>query len=214
MAAVAEEPVAESTDDAGEAPVDADPAPAADAAEPAPEAVESVQAQPDRGARPPRGLPPRTAREQARLSAAVERVGGADVIREALRPKRDEAGKPLKWAAVCCEAARGLKPGDPVFAAWVRLAGTPVREVKGKVPDDRPQRGGRPGGPGGSGPGGGGRGRPDGGNGRGRRDDRGGRGDRSDRASREDMAKHAYGGRVGAKIVIPGFEAPAASDDD
>ena len=165
------------------------------------------------GPRPPREIAALSGREQARLSAAVERVGGPDVIREALRPKRDEAGKPLKWAAVCCEAARGLKPGDPVFAAWVRLAGTPVREIKTKVPDERPQRGGRGGGPGS------GRGRSDGGGGRGR-DDRGGRGgregrgDRSDRASREDMAKHAYGGRVGAKIVIPGFEAPAAPGDD
>ena len=113
---------------------------------------------------------------------------------------------------MCCEASQGLKPGDPVFAAWVRLAATPVREIKSRVPDDRPERG------------------------RGRggpaaaavaaaaaaaaaavaaaaaaavaaaaaaaaaaRDDSG-------RASREDMQKHAFGGRVGAKIVIPGFE--------
>ena len=36
----------------------------------------------------------------------------------------------MKWSAVCCERAEGLKPGDPVFQAWVRLAATPVREVK------------------------------------------------------------------------------------
>ena len=36
----------------------------------------------------------------------------------------------MKWSAVCCEKAEGLKPGDPVFKAWVRLAATPVREVK------------------------------------------------------------------------------------
>jgi len=145
-----------------------------------------------------------TGRDQARLAAAIERVGGPQAIREALQPKRDEAGKPLKWAAVCCEAAQGLKPGDPVFAAWVRLAATPVRELKSRVPDDRPDRGR------GGGRGGGGRGDERGGGQRGggqrggRRDDR----DTSGRASREDMQKHAFGGRVGAKIVIPGFDPP------
>ncbi len=119
----------------------------------------------------------------------------------------------MKWAAVCCAAAQGLKPGDPVFAAWVRLAATPVREIKSKVPDDRPERGRGRGGGGRGGGGGGGGGR--GGGGRddrpgGRRDDRPGRGRRDDRdqgrASREDMAQHAHGGTVRPKIVIPGFE--------
>ncbi len=168
-------------------PVVAEPDPAPEAEAPAP-AAESRQE--------------RTARDQARLVAAIERVGGPDVIRQALQPKRDEAGKPLKWAAVCCEASQGLKPGDPTFLAWVRLAATPVREIKTKVPDDRPERGGRggprrDGGGGQQGGGGGFRGGP-------RRDDRG---SREGRASREDMAMaKAYGGRVGAKIVIPGFE--------
>src|SRR5439155_20636336 len=107
-----------------------------------------------------------TSRDQARLVAAIERVGGPSVIRQALTPKRDESGKPLKWAAVCCEASQGLKPGDPVFAAWVRLAATPVREIKTRVPDERPDRGRGRGGPGGPGGGRGGGG--------GRRDDRGG----------------------------------------
>jgi hypothetical protein len=140
-----------------------------------------------------------TGRDQARLAAAIERVGGPAAIREALQPKRDESGKPLKWAAVCCEASQGLKPGDPVFAAWVRLAATPVRELKARVPDERPERGR-------GGRGGGGRGRDDRGGGPrgGRRDDRDGGG----RATREDMQKHAFGGHVGAKIVIPGFEPP------
>src|SRR5439155_22925860 len=106
--------------------------------------------------------------------------------------QQDEQGKPLKWAASCCEAARGLKPGDPAYTAWLRLAGTPVREVKALV-DDRPaddRRGRR----------GGGRrrdrdrdreggGRPP----RDRDRDRGGR-DRDDRAaeraSRDDVATH------------------------
>lgn len=147
---------------------------------------------------------PPSGRDQARLAAAIERVGGAEAVRQALAPKRDESGKPLKWAAVCCEAAQGLKPGDPVFAAWVRLAATPVRELKARVPDERPQRGGP-----GRGRGAGGRRDQRGPSGRGgRREDRDGGG----RASREDMARHAYGGRVGAKIVIPGFEPP--TDDD
>ena len=72
----------------------------------------------------------RSARVQARLVAAVERVGGAEAVREALSPPRREDGQTMKWSAVCCEKAEGLKPGDPVFQAWVRLAATPVREVK------------------------------------------------------------------------------------
>src|SRR5206468_12276967 len=72
-----------------------------------------------------------------RLLAAIDRVGGPEAVREALRPQQDEQGKPLKWAASCCEAARGSKPGEPEYTAWLRLAATPVREVKGLV-DDRP----------------------------------------------------------------------------
>ncbi len=193
--APAEEPVAEEAPEA-EAASEPDPAPEAEAPAPAP-AAETA--------------PERTARDQARLVAAIERVGGPDVIRQALQPKRDEAGKPLKWAAVCCEASQGLKPGDPSFLAWVRLAATPVREIKTKVPDDRPERGGRGGGRGTGGPRRDGGGQQGGGGFRGgpRRDDRG---SREGRASREDMAMaKAYGGRVGAKIVIPGFE---LTDDD
>jgi len=183
------------------------------AEEPAAEAADDAG---DDGATGPPDLS--TGRDQARLAAAIERVGGPDAIREALAPKRDEAGKPLKWAAVCCEAAQGMKPGDPVFAAWVRLAATPVREIKSRVSDERPERGrGRGGGGGGGGRGGGDRG-GGGGGGRGG-GDRGGRGggrrdDRdSGRASREDMQQHAFGGRVGAKIVIPGFELAPEGDE-
>jgi hypothetical protein len=171
-----------------------DPAPEAEAA-PAPEAPAPEAPSPEEPL-------VRTARDQARLVAAIERVGGVEVVRQALAPKRDGSGKPLKWAAVCCEASQGLRPGDPTFAAWVRLAATPVREIKAKVPDDRPQRDGRRGGPRRDD-------RPGGGPSRGPRRDRDDRG----RASREDMAKHAFGGRVGAKIVIPGFELDDAGDD-
>jgi hypothetical protein len=71
-------------------------------------------------------------------------------VREALAPKQDSEGKPMKWSAVCAEQAAGHKPGDPVFTAWARLAVTPVREVKALVitREDRPgRRGGRRGGP-------------------------------------------------------------------
>jgi hypothetical protein len=65
-----------------------------------------------------------------RLIIAIERVGGPEAVRAALAPKLDEKGQPLKWAAVCCDASQGLKPGDPLFLAWIRLAGTPVRTIK------------------------------------------------------------------------------------
>src|SRR5206468_2051284 len=138
-----------------------------------------------------------------RLLAAIDRVGGPEAVRQALRPQQDEQGKPLKWAASCCEAARGLKPGDPAYTAWLRLAATPVREVKGLVDDRSPdeRRGRRGGGPRrdrpreGAGGGGGGRPPRDGDRGRGRSDrgdrgrgERGGRG--PDRASRDDVAAH------------------------
>jgi len=129
----------------------------------------------------------------ARVTAAIERVGGAEVIKEALKPKQDEKGQPLKWAAVCAQAAEGLKPGDPVFNAWVRLAATPVREVKGLLPRPPEQeRGGRPGESGGRRPGG--PGRPGG--------DRGGRPRRDDRPSRQEYASHAQDGSLRKSIRI------------
>jgi hypothetical protein len=124
--------------------------------------------------------------DRPRLLAAIDRVGGPEAVREALKPQQDEQGKPLKWAASCCEAARGNKPGDPAYTSWLRLAATPVREVKGLV-DDRPAddrgRGRGRGGGRRDGPGGGGGGRPrDGDRGRGR--------GRPERANREDLATH------------------------
>ena len=99
---------------------------------------------------------------------------------EALQPKRRDDGETMKWSSVCCEQAQGVKPGDPTFTAWVRLAATPVRDVKAIVnprgQDDRGRRGrggrGRGGGQGGGG-GGGYRGNDRGGY----RDGGGGRGD-------------------------------------
>ena len=54
----------------------------------------------------------------------------------------------MKWSSVCAEQAQGVKPGDPTFTAWVRLAATPVRDVKAIVNprpayDERGGRGGR-----------------------------------------------------------------------
>ena len=125
----------------------------------------------------------------ARVTAAIERVGGAEIIKEALKPKQDEKGQPLKWAAVCAQAAEGLKPGDPVFNAWVRLAATPVREVKGLLPrppeSERPSRGGgesgarRPG-----------------------AQRSGGRPRRDDRPSRSEFASHAQDGTLRKSIRI------------
>ena len=54
----------------------------------------------------------------------------------------------MKWSSVCAEQAQGVKPGDPIFTAWVRLAATPVRDVKAIVnprgarrrPPRRPRR--------------------------------------------------------------------------
>jgi hypothetical protein len=125
----------------------------------------------------------------------------------------DDKGQRLKWAAVCCEAAQGRKPGDPIFTAWLRLAATPVREIKtaiGEPVDDRRgRRGGRPQGKPGSGPRRDDRpgrsdrpGRADGprsGSRPGGRDDRPGRGDR---VSREDLAAHAQGGKLKTTIRI------------
>src|SRR5439155_10690207 len=122
--------------------------PAAEAEQPAAEA-EQPPAEPEQPAAEEPISEETPARRQARLAAAIERVGGAEIVRQALQPKRDEEGQPKKWAVVCCDASLGLKPGDPTFNAWVRLAATPVREIKGLVrPDDGERRGGRRGGPG------------------------------------------------------------------
>jgi hypothetical protein len=122
------------------------------------------------------------------VTAAIERVGGPEVIKEALKPKQDEKGQPLKWAAVCAQAAEGLKPGDPVFNAWVRLAATPVREVKALLPRppeaERSERGPGARRPGGQRPGGGGRPR------------------RDDRQSRSEYASHAQDGKLRTSIRI------------
>ena len=131
----------------------------------------------------------KSAREQARLAAAIERVGGAPVILEALSPKHDDQGQQLKWAAVCCQASQGLAPGDPTFAAWLRLAITPVREIKNQV-SDRSERGGR---------------RDD----RGRDNRRPRSGGRSDyrggsRAGSGDLAAHGRDGSFKSKVRIIG----------
>ena len=123
----------------------------------------------------------------ARVIAAIERVGGAEVIKEALKPKQDEKGQPLKWAAVCAQSAEGMKPGDPVFNAWVRLAATPVREVKGLLPRppeaERSERG-----PGGRRPG--------------QQRSGGGRPRRDDRPNRSEYASHAQDGKLRTSIRI------------
>ncbi len=95
----------------------------------------------------------------------------------------------MKWSAVCCERAEGLKPGDPVFQAWVRLAATPVREVKAVTQPPREERGPRRGG-----------GRRDG---RGRQD----RGPRDDRpAGREELAALGRDGALRRQVRIIGLE--------
>jgi hypothetical protein len=138
--------------------------------------------------------------------AAIERVGGHEAVLEALKPKQREDGETMKWSSVCCEQAQGIKPGDPTFTAWVRLAATPVRDVKAIVnprgADDRGRRGrgrGRSGGGGGGGGGyrGGGGGR-DGGY---RGDDRGGRG-----AGRGDLEQHGRDGSFRSSVRIVNVE--------
>jgi hypothetical protein len=49
----------------------------------------------------------------------------------------------MKWSSVCAEQAQGVKPGDPTFTAWVRLAATPVRDVKAIVNPRTRDDGGR-----------------------------------------------------------------------
>ncbi|HEX8102470.1 MAG TPA: hypothetical protein VF533_07660, partial [Solirubrobacteraceae bacterium] len=182
-AAVAAEPVAAPEAEAAPVP-EAPPAPEAEAA-PAPEAPPA----PEAGATPEEAVEaaPSPARAQAVLAAAIERVGGAERVREALQPKQDDKGEPKKWAAVCCDAAEGLPPGDPVFLAWVKLASTPVREIKAQVRPPREERQGRGrGGPRRGGP------RPDGERGGGQRGGGGGR--REDRGPRPDRGGGGGGG--------------------
>jgi hypothetical protein len=116
-------------------------------------------------------------------------------VREALAPKQRSDGQTMKWSAVCCDAAQGLSPGDPIFTAWARLAVTPVREIKGLVdPRDRggSGRGGaRGGGPRRSGGGGGGGDRP-------WRD----RGQGGGGAGAEDMRQHGRDGSFKSRIRI------------
>ena len=167
----------------------------------------------------PATSPTRSARAQARLAAAIERVGGPEAVLEALQPKRRDDGETMKWSSVCAEQAQGVKPGDPTFTAWVRLAATPVRDVKAIV-NPRPVyenrgRGGRGGGRGGQGGGGrggqggggygGGGGRGGGGGGRGGRGgyDRGGGGG----AGRGDVEQHGRDGSFRSSVRIIGLEA-------
>ena len=97
------------------------------------------------------------------------------------------------------EQAQGHKAGDPVFTAWVRLAATPVRDVKAIVnprgADDRGRRGrGRGGRQGGGG--GGGRGGY-------RGDDRGGRGGGGGRG---DLEQHGRDGSFRSSVRIVNVE--------
>jgi hypothetical protein len=172
---------------------DAEAAPAAGEAQPpAPEAAPQQQ----QGGRVP--LP---GRAQARVRAAVERVGGEEAVREALAPKQRSDGQTMKWSAVCCDAAQGLSAGDPVFTAWARLAVTPVREIKNLVdPRDREGRGGR----GGQRRGGGGRG--------GDRPWRDGGGQGGGYAGAEDMRQHGRDGSLKTRIRI--VDMSKGRDDD
>jgi hypothetical protein len=170
------------------APQDAAQAPAADAAgegadAPAAEG-EAAQAQPEQRQQSKRRSAPPPPVDRPRLIAAIERAGGPEVVIEALQPKRDENDQPLKWATVCADACKGLKPSDPVFSAWIRLAATPVSAIKNELGlnerrDERRRRGPR-------------------------RDRR--RDDRRGGISREDYQRHVIGGRVGANIRIIGLE--------
>jgi uncharacterized membrane protein YgcG len=178
-------------------------APAAAEGEAAPVA-EAQQQQPAA----PATSPSRSARAQARLVAAIERVGGAEAVRQALQPKRREDGETMKWSSVCAEQAQGVKPGDPIFTAWVRLAATPVRDVKAIVNprdrgDDRRGRGrgrGRSDRPGGGGGGGGYRGGGGGGGGGGYRGD--GDRDRGRPARREELEEHGRDGSFRSSVRI------------
>ena len=127
---------------------------------------------------------------------------------EALKPKQREDGETMKWSSVCCEQAQGVKPGDPTFTAWVRLAATPVRDVKAIVnPRGADERGGRGrgGGRGRSGGGGGGGGgyRGGGRDGGYRGDDRGGRGGGGGRG---DLEQHGRDGSFRSSVRIVNVE--------
>jgi hypothetical protein len=138
--------------------------------------------------------------------AAIERVGGAEAVREALQPKRRDDGETMKWSSVCAEQAQGVKPGDPIFTAWVRLAATPVRDVKAIVnprgrDDDRRGRGrgrGRSDRGGGGGGGGGGYRGGGGGGGGGYRGDR----DSGRPARREELEEHGRDGSFRSSVRI------------
>ena len=129
---------------------------------------------------------------------------------EALQPKRRDDGETMKWSSVCAEQAQGVKPGDPTFTAWVRLAATPVRDVKAIV-NPRPaydHRGGR-GGRGRGGQGGGGRGGQGGGGyGGGGGGGRGGRGGYrgGGGAGRGDVEQHGRDGSFRSSVRIIGLE--------
>ena len=119
----------------------------------------------------------------------------------------------MKWSSVCAEQAQGVKPGDPTFTAWVRLAATPVRDVKaivnprGRDDDRRGRRGRRGAGQGGYGGGGqGGYGGGRGGGGRGG----GGRGGRYEGGGggggRGDVEQHGRDGSFRSSVRIIGLE--------
>ena len=131
-------------------------------------------------------------------------------MQEALQPKRRDDGETMKWSSVCCEQAQGVKPGDPTFTAWVRLAATPVRDVKAIVnPRGANDRGGRGRGgrgrqgQGGQGGGGNYRGGQGGGGGGYRGDDRGG-GGRG--AGRGDLEAHGRDGSFRSSVRIVNVE--------
>ena len=160
---------------------------------PADEASEAAPPPPPPPPQPQAGRVPLPGRAQARVRAAVERVGGDEAVREALAPKQRSDGQTMKWSAVCCDAAQGLAAGDPTFTAWARLAVTPVREIKGLVdPRDREGRGG---GRGGGGPQ---RGRGGGGGDRPWRD----RGQGGGGAGAEDLRQHGSDGSFKSRIRI------------
>ena len=141
-------------------------------------------------------------------------------MREALQPKRREDGETMKWSSVCAEQAQGVKPGDPIFTAWVRLAATPVRDVKAIVnprnrDDDRRGRGrGRRSGGGQGGGGGGGYRGGQGGGGGGYRGDRGDREDRGRPARREELETHGRDGSFRSSVRIVHVDSEGQRKDD
>ena len=199
--AVPEQPATPEASDAS-APAETPLDPALEAEKPA----SAPEASPQTDAAPAAGGPAVPTPRVPRLVIAIERVGGPEAVRAALAPKTDDKGQPLKWAAVCAESAQGLTSGDPLFLAWIRLAATPVRTIKGEVAE-RPERGGgggarRGGGPGAGGQGGGGFGGGGGQRGGGFGGRGGGRGEREDRGPRvtaKDLAG-AQDGKIGTSV--------------